>query len=131
MLHLRYSAKINQYQLDFSIIKKNFKFQSNVKHSEQQLQEYAPKKEDNNYLLAQNEVEEITAKGYLYCETCRADYTRPMKQLRQDVQKYNQAYMQVVTFVEQVKEKKRKNCFCFKQFSTSTNHCKKNKVVDV
>lgn len=30
-----------------------------------------------------------------------------MKQLRQDVQKYNQAYMQVVTFVEQVKVKKK------------------------
>ena len=29
-----------------------------------------------------------------------------MKQLSQDVQKYNQAYMQLVTFVEQVVAKK-------------------------
>ena len=51
-------------------------------------------------------VAEISAKQYWYHESCRKDYTRPMKQLSQDVQKYNQAYMQLVTFVEQVVAKK-------------------------
>ena len=81
------------------------------------LQKSALEKEDNNYLLAQIsfiEVEEIIAKEYWYHKSCRKDYTRPMKQLSQDVQKCNQAYMQLVTLVEQVTVKKGKTGFVWK-----------------
>ena len=47
-----------------------------------------------DYLQAQNgsiEVEEIISKKCWYHETCRKDYTRLVKQLSQDAQKYYQA----------------------------------------
>lgn len=51
-------------------------------------------KRNTDYLQAQNgsiEVEEIISKKCWYHETCRKDYTRLVKQLSQDAQKYYQA----------------------------------------
>ena len=58
------------------------------------LQKNALEKEKIDYLQAQNgsiKVEEIISKKYWYHKTCRKDYTRPVKQLSQDAQKYHQA----------------------------------------
>ena len=58
------------------------------------LQKNALEKENTDYLQAQNgsiEVEEIISKKCWYHETCRKDYTRLVKQLSQDAQKYYQA----------------------------------------
>ena len=73
------------------------------------LQKSSLEKKDNEYLLVQIdfiELEEIIAKKYCYHERCRKGYAIPMKQLLQNVQKFNQAYMQLVTFIEQVIVKK-------------------------
>ena len=74
------------------------------------LQKSTLDKGKNSYLLAQigfieNEV--ILAKEYWHHESCR-------KEISQDVQKYNQAYVQLVTFAEKVVMKK-ENGFLFEK----------------
>lgn len=73
------------------------------------LQKSALEKENNDYLLAQigfSEVEEIITKRILVPWKLQKRLYKTNEQLSQDVQKYKQADMQLVTFVKQVIVKK-------------------------